>query len=302
MARDWRLLVTEPLDGATNMAMDEAILLGRIRGAEPPTVRFYGWTPATVSLGYAQALDGAVDLDACRRLGLGLVRRPTGGSAILHEPPAREVTYSVVARADDFPGADDILETYRIVGEGLRAGLRRLGVEAEVVPLARARRAGAAPAFCFARAGAYELAAGGRKLVGSAQRRQGGAFLQHGSVLLDADPDRLRAVFPGSDPLAQITTLAALLGRTPGFDRVRAALSAGLEEAVGRGLVPGGLSDPETADVGRLVAGKYARPEWTRTGVACGSGPATGRLPAGAAPLAVDGPSPRGGARAPAGS
>jgi len=279
MARDWRLVVTEPLDGATNMAMDEAILLGRIRGAGPPTVRFYGWTPATVSLGYGQALDG-VDLDACRRLGLGLVRRPTGGSAILHEPPAREVTYSVVAGSDDFPGADDVLETYRIVGEGLRAGLRRLGVEAEVVPLARARRAGAAPAFCFARAGAYELAAGGRKLVGSAQRRQGGAFLQHGSVLLDADPDRLRAVFPRSDPLAQITTLAALLGRTPGFDRVRAALSAGLEEAVGRGLVPGGLSDPETADVGRLVAGKYARAEWTRTGVAGGLRGAA-RAPAG---------------------
>ena len=263
MARGWRLVVTEPLDGATNMAMDEAILLGRIRGAGSPTVRFYGWTPATVSLGYGQALDG-VDLDECRRLGLGLVRRPTAGSA----------------RADDFPGADDILETYRIVGEGLRAGLRRLGVEAEVVPLARARRAGAAPAFCFARAGAYELAAGGRKLVGSAQRRQGGAFLQHGSVLLDADPDRLRAVFPRSDPLAQITTLAALLGRTPGFDRVRAALSAGLEEAVGRGLVPGGLSDPETADVGRLVAGKYARAEWTRTGVAGGLRGAA-RAPAG---------------------
>ena len=93
-----------------------------------------------------------------------------------------------------------------------------------MVPLARARRAGAAPAFCFARAGAYELAAGGRKLVGSAQRRQGGAFLQHGSVLLDADPDRLRAVFPRSDPLAQITTLAALLRRLadiPGLRWVR---------------------------------------------------------------------------------
>ena len=177
------------------MALDEALLRGRIRASSAPTVRFYGWRPATVSLGYAQPLDDTVDRVRCRGMGIGLVRRPTGGSAILHEAPEREVTYSVVAREGDFPGADDVLETYRVLGQGLAAGLGRLGVAADLVPLVRGRPDGS-PAFCFRRAGTYEIAVGGRKLVGSAQRRQRGSFLQHGSVLLGADPARIRAVFP----------------------------------------------------------------------------------------------------------
>jgi Lipoyl protein ligase A/B catalytic domain len=134
MALTWRLLVTEPLDGATNMAVDEALLRARIQASGAPTVRFYGWRPATVSLGYAQPLDETVDRTRCRALGIGLVRRPTGGSAILHEPPEREVTYSVVAREGDFPGADDVLETYRVLGQ-----------DAAPAPV-RPRSASAAPA------------------------------------------------------------------------------------------------------------------------------------------------------------
>ena len=248
------------------MAIDEAMLCARIAGTAPATVRFYGWSSPTVSLGYGQLLDGTVDRRACHRLGVGLVRRPTGGSAILHETPAAELTYAVVARRDDFPGGDDVLETYRVLGEGLRAGLRRLGVDAELVPLARARRAGSAPAFCFARAGAYELAVGGRKLVGSAQRRQGGAFLQHGSLLLDADPERLGAVFPGLDRGAGLATLGDALGRVPAFDEAVAALTAGLAQGLGRSLSPGGLESGEAEDVERLVREKYGREDWTLRG------------------------------------
>jgi len=268
MDATWRLLVTEPLDGATNMAVDEALLRARIDESGAPTVRFYGWRPPTVSLGYAQPLDESVDRRRCAALGIGVVRRPTGGSAILHEPPDGEVTYSVVAREGDFPGAEDVLETYRIVGEGLAAGLRRLGVDAQLAPLARNRRAEtASDAFCFRRAGAYELAVGGRKLVGSAQRRQRRAFLQHGSVLLDADPARLRAVFPReSDPTSSMTTLAETLGRSPGFDAVVAALEVGLAANLGVRLVPAGLSAGEWASVEALVAGKYGTDAWTTLG------------------------------------
>src|SRR5262245_48089355 len=234
MGVTWRLLVTEPLDGEETMAVDEALLRARILTSSGPTVRFYGWRPATVSLGYGQPLDETVDRARCASLGIGLVRRPTGGSAILHEPPEHEVTYSVVAREGDFPGADDVLETYRVVGQGLAAGLGRLGVSAEMAPLVRERHAGVGtPAFCFGRAGAYEITVDGRKLVGSAQRRQRGAFLQHGSVLLDADCARIRAVFPReTDPTAPMTTLAAVLGRSPRFDAVVEALAAGLAEAL----------------------------------------------------------------------
>lgn len=267
MTGAWRLLVTAPLDGPTNMAIDEVLLRTAGRSARWPTVRFYAWDRPTVSLGYAQPLDAAVDRAYCAAAGIPLVRRPTGGSALLHEPPAREVTYSVVAGAETFPGADDVLETYRVIGRGLAAGFARLGVAAEVVDVARARRAAAAPAFCFARTGAYEIAAAGGKLVGSAQRRRAGAFLQHGTVLLGVDRARLGAVFPGArvgEP--DLTTLATLLGRPPGFDEVVAALAAGLAPALGATLSPGGLSEEEARLADRLATDKYATAAWTERG------------------------------------
>lgn len=281
MGSTWRLLTSDPLDGATNMAVDEALLRSRVLTSGPPTVRFYGWDPPTVSLGYAQPLDGTIDPDRCAALGIGLVRRPTGGSAILHEGPDREVTYSVVAREGDFEGADDVLETYRVIGQGLVAGLARLGVAAQLAPLVRGRSGpGGAPAFCFQRTGAYEVAVGGRKLIGSAQRRQRGAFLQHGSVVLDADPARIRAVFPAAvDPTGSMTTLAAALGVPPVGGAVVAALVAGLGAALGGTLERAGLSPDEAALAEALGRTKYRTDEWT----------AHGRLPAPAAPAPAGG-------------
>src|SRR5438270_1203016 len=193
--RTWRLLVTEPSDGATNMAVDEAVWLGRRAGASPPTVRFFAWAPPTVSLGYGQPLDRHVDVAACRHLGVGIVRRLTGGSAIYHDGPERELTYSVVAAADDVGGgARDLLHSYQWIGRALAGGLRTLGAPVEMVGVARGDEP--TPAFCFARTGSCELEVGGRKLVGSAQRRYGGTFLQHGSILLGVDAARLAAIFP----------------------------------------------------------------------------------------------------------
>jgi lipoate-protein ligase A len=243
-------------------------------------VRFYAWSPAAVSLGYAQPLDETVDRARCAELGIGLVRRPTGGSAILHEAPTREVTYSVVACGGDFPGGGDVLETYRAIGRGLAAGLGRLGVAAELAPLVRGRRESSdTPAFCFRRTGAYEIAVDGKKLVGSAQRRQRGAFLQHGSVLLDAEPDRIRAVFPGeADPTADMTTLARVLGAAPAFDAVVTALTLGFAGVLGVALLPAPLTPDETALVDALVAEKYGAEEWT----AHGRRPGVDAVPAGA--------------------
>lgn len=259
----WRLLLTEPLDGATNMALDEAILQARIQEIAPPTLRFFSWDPPTVSLGYGQRLDAAINVEACRQLGVGLVRRPTGGSAIYHDTLEREVTYSVVARAGDFDGSGDLLETYRWIGAGLTAGLRGLGVAAEMVSV-KPSDPSAMPAFCFARTGSYEVEVGGKKLVGSAQRRQGGAFLQHGSVLLGADVARLRRLFPQErDPLAGMTTLEEALGQRSTFDAVVEALAAGLRETHGLDLAPGGLTRDEEALMERLIREKYDTDAWT---------------------------------------
>jgi lipoate-protein ligase A len=262
-AREWRLLVTEPADGATNMAIDEALWRARQAGQAPPTVRFFAWRPATVSLGYGQPLDRAVDVDACRRLGVGLVRRPTGGSAIYHDGPERELTYSVVATADDLGTSRDLLETYRWIARSLVAGLRALGAPAEMAGVASA--GGPIAPFCFARTGSCEIEIGGRKVVGSAQRRQGRVFLQHGSILLGVDATRLRMIFPSTpDPLAPLTTLETALGRRPGFDEVAAALVAAFEAEHGLALKPGGLTPEEDARAEALVRERYATPAWLR--------------------------------------
>ena len=252
----WRLLVTEPCDGATNMAIDEALWRGRQAGTSPPTVRFFAWAPPTVSVGYGQPLDRHVDVEACRRLGIGVVRRPTGGSAIYHDGPERELTYSVVATAEDLGVGTDLLDTYRWIGRALVRGLRALGAGAEMVPTGRGL--GRDPAFCFARTGAYEIEVDGRKLVGSAQRRQGTSFLQHGAVLLGVDGPRLRALFPTTrDPLATLTTLEAVTGRRPSFEEVARALHEGFEREHGLTLAPGGLGEDELERVARLVRERY---------------------------------------------
>jgi lipoate-protein ligase A len=122
---------------------------------------------------------------------------------------------------------------------------------------------GPVPAFCFARTGVFEIEVGGRKLVGSAQRRQGDSFLQHGAVLLGVDEPRLRALFPTTrEPLATLTTLEAALGRRPAFDEVADALTAAFEREHGLDLRPGGLAAAETERVAALVAERYASPAW----------------------------------------
>jgi lipoate-protein ligase A len=258
MATAWRLLITEPTDGATNMAIDEALWRGRHAGTSPPTVRFFAWDPPTVSVGYGQPLDRHVDVASCRRLGVGLVRRPTGGSAIYHDGPERELTYCVTATAADLGVGSDLLETYRWIARALVRGVNALGAGAEMIPTGRGL--GPDPAFCFARTGAFEIEAGGKKLVGSAQRRLGTSFLQHGAVLLGVDAERLRELFPTTrDPLATLTTLEAAIGRRPAFDEVARALADAFEAEHQLTLVPGGLSVAETAHVETLVAERYAR-------------------------------------------
>ena len=214
-----------------------------------------------MSLGYGQPLTADVDLVACRALGVGLVRRPTGGSAIYHDGPERELTYSVVASAEDLGVTSDLLETYQWIGAALLRGLNALGAGAELVPVMASD--GPTPAFCFARTGRYEIEVVGRKLVGSAQRRQGLCFLQHGSVLLGVDGSRLRTVFPTTlDPLSTMTTLEHALGRRPRWEEVADALAAAFAAEHGLTLKPDGLTADELARVESLVGTRYATDRW----------------------------------------
>lgn len=265
--RAWRLLVTGFADAATNMAVDEAIQTAHARGEVPPTLRLYGWAPPAVSIGYFQRMAAEVDLDACRRLGYGYVRRPTGGRAIFHH---EELTYSVVIREELLPGG--VLETYRTLARGLVAALRRLGAPAELAPgEPDPRLAGEPSAACFDTPSAYELVVAGRKVVGSAQTRREGTILQHGSVLLDLDAELLFTLLrvPAGQRDAAVAHLRSraaglrqVLGRELGWEEAARALPEGFREALGLRFTPGDLTPGERQLAARLVAEKYGADAW----------------------------------------
>lgn len=265
-ATEWRLLETGAHTGPENMAIDEAVALAHARGEVPPTLRFYTWAPAAVSIGYFQSMASEVDLAAVRAGGYGYVRRPTGGRAIFHH---RELTYSVVIREELFPGS--VLETYQVLARGLLAGLRRLGAPAELAAGEPDPRAfgGEANPSCFDTPSAAELVVGGRKVVGSAQTRRDGAILQHGSILIDLDYDLLFTLLRVPDPARaaahlrrRATGLQAVLGRAVAVEEVRAAMVAGFQEALGLTLSPGTLTAAEAAAAAALVRDKYGSDDW----------------------------------------
>ena len=181
----WRWLFTPDLPGAQNMAIDSAVARLVMQGRVPPTLRFFTWKPFCLSLGYNQP-SGDVDYSRCRKLGVDVVRRPTGGRAVYH---AREWTYSVVCSAQSALFRSSILETYLLIARWLVAGLQNLGVAAELAPELRGGQPHPSvknPA-CFSVPSSYEIMVEGRKLVGSAQRRWPEGMLQHGSILVGPD-------------------------------------------------------------------------------------------------------------------
>jgi lipoate-protein ligase A len=213
----WTLLFTPPLSGAENMALDEA-LLERARESGQAVFRVYTWADPTLSFGRNQTALGVYDATRAEAEGVAVVRRLTGGRALLHH---REVTYSVTAPLT--LGAS-LRESYDRINRLVVAGLRRLGVAVEVaVPRERAPAPSVAP--CFERPAAGELVFAGRKLVGSAQWRDVGALLQHGSILVEDDQPMITVlsgnVVPPAPPAA---TLSSALGRTPGAEEVADAL------------------------------------------------------------------------------
>ncbi len=179
-AERWRLIDSGWNTGAFNMAFDEQLARGVACGASAPTLRFFQWRPFCISLGRNQKWSD-IDHDRCRREGVDVVHRPTGGRAILH---AEELTYSVVFR--DEPERS-IEETHYRIGCALAEGLRSVGVPAELNREQADLRSWyrhPSSASCFASTARHEIQVEGRKIVGSAQRRYPGAVLQHGSILL----------------------------------------------------------------------------------------------------------------------
>lgn len=250
------------------MAVDEAILDGVIRGESAPTLRLYAWDPPCLSLGHAQPF---ADVDTARiaQFGWDVVRRPTGGRAILHTD---ELTYSVIAPKSDHVVQGDLLTSYRRIAGSLVNAARQLGIPASME--AGRRSAASNNPVCFEEPSSYEITADGRKLIGSAQARRKDAVLQHGSLPLRGDLTRItRAlVFESEDArvaaarqlLSRATTAEHVLGSAPAWEQAATALANSFGSDMGVELVGGKLTDAETSAASQLLAGKYASEAWTR--------------------------------------
>ncbi len=218
----WRLIEHPPAAGPWNMAVDAAILNAASRGDVPPTLRLYAWDPPCLSLGYAQPVQD-VDLDRLAAQGWDLVRRPTGGRAILHTD---ELTYAVIGPVDEPRLAGSILESYKRLAAALLRGLQVLAVPAksQAHPGENpARDPGRTEPICFEIPGSYEITVNGKKLIGSAQARKKSGVLQHGTIPLTGDlkqithilryPDQAARDQAGARLLERATTVEASLNR-----------------------------------------------------------------------------------------
>jgi lipoate-protein ligase A len=231
---NWKYIDSGPNLGAYNMAVDEELLARAEAGETRPVLRFYRWDPPAVSLGRFQRMESAVNADACKRLGCDIVRRITGGRAVLHN---QELTYSIIARVDNplFPSA--VLGSYKVIATGLLAGLQNLGIAAEMVSrggrhAALVEKKTKDPA-CFSSPSWYEILVNNKKIIGSAQRRMRGAFLQHGSILIDYDPLLEAEVIPGGCGGDVVTCIKRELGHDVPLDEIKRAFLRGFQAALG---------------------------------------------------------------------
>jgi lipoate-protein ligase A len=193
----WKLILHGPGRGDYNMAVDEVLLHSLEPPLSAPTtlVRFYQWRSPTISLGFSQKEDKVIDFDFCRKHEIEVVRRITGGKAVLHH---HEITYAVISNDVQFFPRSDVIGTYQRIAAGLQAGFQKLGVNTELASSPRTLQTSArtgAIVSCFALSNHYEILCRGKKLVGSAQRRLPCAFLQHGSILLEYDGELWNKVF-----------------------------------------------------------------------------------------------------------
>lgn len=266
----WRLLLSPPAQGSWNMAVDEAILEGVIQGSSLPTLRLFAWQPACLSLGYAQSAN-EVDLQALQAEGWGIVRRPTGGRAILH---IDEITYSVIAPISDPRMAGGVLESYQRISRALLLALQYLDVPAvSQKEYSASPTAGVKGPVCFEVPSNYEITVEGKKLIGSAQARRKEGVLQHGSLPLYGDITRItRAlVYPDETTRRQAAervstralTVETAIGRAIPWETAAEAFISAFTTALNLSLVQADLSETELASARTLEAEKYAHPDWT---------------------------------------
>ena len=256
----WRLIPYRSYNAFQNMAIDEAIFRETLRNKRTPTLRFFGWRPAAVSIGYFQDAQKEIHADGCRSAGVDLVRRITGGKAVYHRD---EVTYSLAAGSREGLFPDDIVRTYEMISSCLARGLAELGICAS---LAETGRKTERPSCCFAEPAGRELLVDGRKICGSAQTRSHGGFLQHGSLLMTFDPavtaSLIRTPAPPEQLRDRVVGLNELISIPVSAEKLCEALQKGFCDELGIDFAPGELTPEELTLSVRLIR-KYESAAWT---------------------------------------
>ncbi|WP_066293590.1 lipoate--protein ligase family protein [Bacillus sp. FJAT-29937] len=269
----WRFIDTGAGSPSFNMALDEALLDWNSEGKIPPTIRFYGWNPATLSIGYFQQVDREINMDAVKQHGLGFVRRPTGGRGVLHE---HELTYSVIVSEEHPQMPKTVTEAYRVISEGILKGFHHLGMDAYfAVPKTDEERESLKnprSAVCFDAPSWYELVVEGRKVAGSAQTRQKGVILQHGSILLDIEEDKLFSLFKYPNDRVKERMQRAFKNKAVAINEIskeritleqaKEAFRIGFAEGLNIELEPYELSEDELAYVNKISKERYEQDEW----------------------------------------
>ncbi|MXQ55101.1 lipoate--protein ligase family protein [Shimazuella alba] len=259
----WRFIPYQVYDPYWNMAIDEAILIAHHENRVLPTLRLYGWNPATLSIGYFQHAHRQINHEKIEELNLGFVRRMTGGRAVFHD---RELTYSVILSEKNPLVSSSVQATYRKINLALETAIKKLTLKVdESVQKIQSETSSAA---CFDAPGSEEFLIDGRKAIGSAQTRQQGVLLQHGSILLDFDFKTFYDIFtfPTKQSRLQfetrIGTLTQLCNRPIPMEEAMKAVYSGFEEGLSVSLVEQNLSPYEWELAEQLVKDKYSKTEW----------------------------------------
>jgi lipoyl(octanoyl) transferase len=265
----WRLIVDTPASGAWNMAADEAILEQIGRGESLPTLRLYAWDPPCLSLGYAQPFSD-VDTTRLHTHGWDVVRRPTGGRAILHTD---ELTYSVIAPLNEPLIGGTVLESYNRLATALLAAVKSLNVPVEMKEHQPGLNTNAMGPVCFEAPSTYEIMVEGKKLIGSAQARRKEGVLQHGTLPLFGDLTRITEtlVFPDETTraaaaqklLSRATTIETALGKVVEWKTAAQAFVYAFESELNLDFKHEELSPSENDRAKQLLSEKYNNPEWT---------------------------------------
>lgn len=250
-----RVIDTGYNDAFLNMAIDEALLASRL-----PVLRLYGWKPAGLSIGYFQDIT-KIDIRQCRRLGIDVVRRITGGDAVLHE---HELTYSFIIDERLMPKG--VIDSYKVISKGLLDALSGIGLKVRMNDKAEKDKKSA---ICFNNPSWYEIVIGTKKVVGSAQKRINGKILQHGSILLDVDVERLVSLFKIdykkemiNELKNRVTSINEELKKKMTYGMLSKAMEKGFKDNFKAKIIKDKLTPEESALAEKLSKERYLTKRW----------------------------------------